>query len=48
MGPNYVAGVNRFFGQNVSGSAPVRHYTEKIKAGADITYATNLKRAFGV
>lgn len=48
MGPNYVSGVSRFFGQSVQGSMPVRHYAEKIKAGADVTYATNLKRAFGI
>jgi len=48
MAPNYVAGVSRFFGQNVGNSLPARHYSEKIKAGADQTYATNLKRAFGV
>ena len=48
MGPNYVAGVSRFFGTDVSRSLPAKHYGEKIRAGADQTYATNLKRAFGV
>jgi hypothetical protein len=48
MGTNYRAGVSRFFGQDVSASMPARHYSEKIKAGADQTYATNLKRSFGL
>jgi hypothetical protein len=48
MGTNYKAGVSRFFGQDVSGSLPARHYGEKIKAGADITYATKLKQSFGL
>lgn len=49
MPKNYLAGMTRFFeGANVSNSAPVLKYNQKIKAGVENIYGANLKRAFGL
>lgn len=48
MPANFNSGMSTFFGQNVAGSLPARHYAEKIKPGVEIVWGNNLKKAYGI
>lgn len=48
MPANYIAGMNGFFGQDVSGSTAVANYKAKITPAVADKWEKNLKRAFGI
>jgi hypothetical protein len=48
MRSNYVSGVSRFFGQDVSGSVPVKDYLAKVTPGKGAYWAQQLKKSFGI
>lgn len=48
MERNYAAGMSRFFGQDVSGSLPVRNYKGAINDASAAKWASNMRGAFGI
>lgn len=48
MGRNYSDSMGRFFGRDVSSSVPVMSYNAKVAPGMEKTWASNMRRAFGV
>ena len=48
MPGNYTSAMSQFFGQDVSGSAPVTSYKVKITPAVADKWERNLKNAFGL